>query len=870
MISQKINNIFETHLELTKHNQNKPKEDDKIKEEEAYKLIKKILSMNLSEFKESIHKEYLQFQHRINDSIHNLSQNVKNVAACEKRLIEQFADIKIKTDKIELISDKLSQIDDKITIYEIRSNNLNRDFRAAVDKYDSLFLDNLNVPGKIGKFCKYKNIREFLSYALNKFNEFDLKKESDNAKMKYGQEKIQKYMKKINCEIDVIREEIIQISNKKASFLEKKINEEISEVNKKIESIPVNIANSEIEEKLNNLFENLKTIKESKNELDNKISIIENDIEILRDNINHKYRNNNEKKNSKVSFPNISNLKIRNSYINKDEESEQKENNSPNNISKSYTLNTNKSNFYNFNNNNNGKNNNNDKIKNDYDINNNFNNNDNAYIKSENNLNLDNINEELNENKESTPIHNMMIKSVNFFSQRIKNNNLNKSNKSDRSNKRLEVEKEQKIDKNNLGLNNSYKTVISINQGNFDDSSEDEEKKQKLEDIIVNKISKEQKIEKNNIKKINKGLSLGEQEGLSISTTKLEKIQNLKNTKNNIIYNFNLETNKINKNSNSFPKYRSDEISPRKNKFREALYNKSKKKKENIKSNKKEKSLKNINIIKNEETHTIDNKSNEKLIKIEKNIITDINKENIVKNEIINNNKVINEIIEKDNLFIIKNNININVNKNINKKSIILRNKKSNIKAADSTIKNIHKQEPKENLKSIEIFNNNSIKDYNEKPSNEIDIKTTKFKNNSFDYPKIKKTHSSPGMNIVPDNSDIKNVKFSNHEVNKKNREIPKKIDYYNLLKYDSKKKENLIKNRLKPLNPKEIKWITNSSFKSHSYSKKKLKKGKLFHYSIYKYNEKNKERNINLELKIIPANFKESKKIQVNLSEEE
>ena len=154
--NNKKNNIFETQLESIKGNSNNQNNNQKVEEEKEQQtniLIRKFLSMNLSEFKESIHREYLQFQHRINNSILNLSQKVKSVSDCENRLIEQFADIKIKTDKIELISDKLSQIDDKITIYEIRSTNLNRDFKAAVDKYDSLFLDNLHVPGKIGKFC---------------------------------------------------------------------------------------------------------------------------------------------------------------------------------------------------------------------------------------------------------------------------------------------------------------------------------------------------------------------------------------------------------------------------------------------------------------------------------------------------------------------------------------------------------------------------------------------------------------------------------------------------------------------------------------------------------------------------------------------
>ena len=197
---------------------------DKEKDENLSKLIKKLIFINLSEMKESSHKEFLLFQHRINDSIQTYSQNLKNVSTREKRLIEQFADFKIKIEKIEMLSEKLSKMDDRLTIYEIRLNNLIRDFKVAVDKYDSLFLDNMSIPGIIGKFCKYKNIREFLSFAYNKFNEFDLKRESDAAKMRYNQEKIQKFMKKINCEMDILREESVQISTKKSGFLEKRMN----------------------------------------------------------------------------------------------------------------------------------------------------------------------------------------------------------------------------------------------------------------------------------------------------------------------------------------------------------------------------------------------------------------------------------------------------------------------------------------------------------------------------------------------------------------------------------------------------------------------------------------------------------------------
>lgn len=46
----------------------------------------------------------------------------------------------------------------------------------------------MNVPGKIGIYSKFKNIREILSYAYDKFDHFDLIKESNASKIKNNQE----------------------------------------------------------------------------------------------------------------------------------------------------------------------------------------------------------------------------------------------------------------------------------------------------------------------------------------------------------------------------------------------------------------------------------------------------------------------------------------------------------------------------------------------------------------------------------------------------------------------------------------------------------------------------------------------------------
>ena len=259
--------ISHENLEDTKGNMSlekekrKNKEKELDKEKETNKLIHNILSINLAEFKETIHKEYLQFQHRINDSLQNYSQKLKNIFACEKRLIDQYADIKIQTEKIELNSDKIAKIDDRLTTYEIRLTNLLRDFRSSCSKYDMLFIDNMTVPGKIGNYCKFRNIKEFLAYAYTKFEEFDLKKESDIAKMKNNQEKIDKLIQKTNIEMNMLREESTQITTKKVGYVEQKLGGEIQDINKRIESIPSNILLCDIEKRMGALVKNLLILK---------------------------------------------------------------------------------------------------------------------------------------------------------------------------------------------------------------------------------------------------------------------------------------------------------------------------------------------------------------------------------------------------------------------------------------------------------------------------------------------------------------------------------------------------------------------------------------------------------------------------------
>jgi hypothetical protein len=195
----------------------------------------------------------------------------------------------------------------------------------------------------------------------------------------------------------------------------------------------------------------------------------------------------------------------------------------------------------------------------------------------------------------------------------------------------------------------------------------------------------------------------------------------------------------------------------------------------------------------------------------------------------------------------------------------------SNIKTNINN-KNSQKGNKNINIQNLEIVNSNTIKKYENNLKNGKDI-TSIFKNKSYERNKI--NHNFPtsiSIGSITDVSFVNNFNLNNNEIVDKNIELPIKQAYYKLFQIENLKKEELQKNN-KPVLfiPKEIPIITNSSkshSQSHSKSKARLKNKKTIVYSKDKdknyIKEKIQEKDKNLQLKIVPTNFKESKKMEI------
>ena len=51
---------------------------------------------------------------------------------------------------------------DQMISYDFKITQLQKDFSNSSYKYDKIYLDNLIIPGTIGDYCRYKNMKEYI------------------------------------------------------------------------------------------------------------------------------------------------------------------------------------------------------------------------------------------------------------------------------------------------------------------------------------------------------------------------------------------------------------------------------------------------------------------------------------------------------------------------------------------------------------------------------------------------------------------------------------------------------------------------------------------------------------------------------------
>ena len=130
-----------------------------IREELLYKIDATEYNNNdtINNFKDVVDKKIIDFELVISSLTMQVSE-YQNANIFDKMKIDKLEDlIKFK----ESTNDILYNINSKLI-------NLNNNYNDSCYKYDQIFLKNMEVPGIVGDYAKYKNLREFIEVNIIK------------------------------------------------------------------------------------------------------------------------------------------------------------------------------------------------------------------------------------------------------------------------------------------------------------------------------------------------------------------------------------------------------------------------------------------------------------------------------------------------------------------------------------------------------------------------------------------------------------------------------------------------------------------------------------------------------------------------------
>ena len=119
-----------------------------------------------------------------------------------KKIINTQFNMNIQLDKLKDYDSFYSKTNEKLISHEIRLNNIRDDFHKATQKYDKIYLDNLELPGYIGRCAKYKNCQHFFTDVIKELATLNQFKDKNILDLKSYKEKLENIIKSINILID--------------------------------------------------------------------------------------------------------------------------------------------------------------------------------------------------------------------------------------------------------------------------------------------------------------------------------------------------------------------------------------------------------------------------------------------------------------------------------------------------------------------------------------------------------------------------------------------------------------------------------------------------------------------------------------------
>ena len=229
----------------------------------------------LNKFKDDV-LSYLRardyfYMEKINSIKSQSDKNERNYQTLNELSLSTFnsltswqTEVQSNLEKLSTIENFVNKANDKLVSHDIRINCLREDLSKNVQKYDKIYLDNLEVPGYIGRCSKYPNCKIFFTELIKNVDKLNTYKEKNTMDLCSYKERLENIIKNFQSLVDNNNDSqikyITKLNEKTNKDLLETLEEKLDNVRMDNSRFAKDLINKTSE--LNHLYEKIVLIKE--------------------------------------------------------------------------------------------------------------------------------------------------------------------------------------------------------------------------------------------------------------------------------------------------------------------------------------------------------------------------------------------------------------------------------------------------------------------------------------------------------------------------------------------------------------------------------------------------------------------------------
>jgi len=212
------------------------------------KSLSPVTLRDLILFKEDILKEMKIYQNKIDLSISkNYEKSTQLLEASNNKLynyeidkalfMKQMDFIEEKNKIISLIEEKDSEAKNQLMVNDLHINTCQKELDNACFKYDRIIVDNLLIPGLVGKGCKFPFFKEYINDIQGQINIAVSQNKQNANNLTANKTNTEEKIRQLNTKIKKLEYDSKQFTNEKSILLDNKFNQMIETLNNQLTSV---------------------------------------------------------------------------------------------------------------------------------------------------------------------------------------------------------------------------------------------------------------------------------------------------------------------------------------------------------------------------------------------------------------------------------------------------------------------------------------------------------------------------------------------------------------------------------------------------------------------------------------------------------